>query len=161
MTKICPIIQYNVSQLGQGVQRPNHYRNYCIFNEQRTNEILAQADHALPVVDDFLKKAQTEEQVLEGLHVLDKMLDQKVKGVDKLYPTLARFNNTNSPDVQVMLSGIYRKTQVPDAFGPLLKMQIKQTFYPNSPYYDPTEEIGGAILEYIRNSGAKEIYNAK
>ena len=38
--KICPIINYNVSQLGVGVQMPNHQRNYCQFNEQRVNEIL-------------------------------------------------------------------------------------------------------------------------
>ncbi len=160
MTKICPIVEYNVATLGQGIQKPNVQRNYCIFNEKRVNEILAQADHALPVVDNFLKQANTEEQVLEGLYVIDKMIDKKVKGSDKLYPTISRFNNTNSPDIQVMLAGIYRKTLVPDAFGPLNKMMLKQTFYPNSPFFDPTEEIGGAILEYLKSNSATQGYKA-
>ena len=86
------------------------------------------------------------------------MLDKGVKGIEKTYPTLSRFNNSTSPDIQVMLSGIYRKTLVPDAFGPLNRMLMQQIFYPNSPYFDPTEEIGGAILEYIKNYGAKQAY---
>ena len=97
--------------------------------------------------------------MLDGLYILNRMLDNNVEGIDKMYPTLSRFNNTNSPDIQVMLAGIYRKTLVPDAFGPLNKMLLKQTFYPNSPYFDPTEEIGGAILEYIKSYGAKQAYN--
>jgi len=154
-TKICPIIQYNVSQLGNGVQMPNFQRKYCKFNEQRVNEILKQADHALPVVDCFLKQAQTEEQVCEGLYVLDRMLDKNVKNVEKLYPTIARFNYTTSPNVQVLLAGIYRKTLIPDAYGPLNRMLAQQIYYPNSPFFDPTEEIGGAILEYNTKFGKK------
>ena len=156
--KVCPIISYNVSQLGIGVQMPNYERNYCQFNEQRVNEILKQADHALPVVDEFLKTAQYEEQVCEALYVLDKMIDNKVKNVDKLYPTLSKFNYTTSPNVQVLLAGIYRKTLVPDAYGPLNRMLAQQIYYPNSPFFDPTEEIGGAILEYNRSFGVQNIY---
>ncbi len=158
MEKICPIIQYNVSQLGTDVQMPNASRNYCVFNERRTNEIMAQAEHALPAVDMFLKGARTEPQVLDALHVVDKMAENNVKGVKELYPTLARFNDTTSPNIQVMLAGIYRKTLVPDAFGPLNKMLIRQTLAPNSPYFDPTEEIGGAILQYITKFNAQNAY---
>ncbi len=144
-------IQSNVSQLGQGVSLPNFQRNYCTYNEQRTNELLNAKEEALPYIDTFLKTANTEEQVLDGLQVLDKMLDKGVKGIDKMYPTIARFNDVTSPNVQVMLAGIYRKTLVPDAFGPLNKMMFRQTIMPNSPYFDPTEEIGGAIMEYLKN----------
>ena len=91
-----------------------------------------------------------QEQVLDSLQVLDKMLDKGVKGIDKMYPTLAKFNDVTSPNIQVMLAGIYRKTLVPDGFGPLCKMLIRQTLNPNSKYFDPTEEIGGAIYEYLR-----------
>ena len=156
--KICPIISYNVSQLGVGVQMPNYKQNYCKFNEQRVTEILKQADHALPVVDEFLKTAQNEQQICEGLYVLDRMLDNKVKNIDKLYPTLSRFNYTLSPNIQVLLAGIYRKTLVPDAYGPLNRMLTQQIYYPTSPFFDPTEEIGGAILEYNRSYIAKNIY---
>jgi len=149
--KITPFLSYNISQLGQGVQLPDRERNFCRVNQKRINNIAQFKESALPETDSFLKNAKTEEQVIEGLFVLDKMLDDGVKGIDKLYPTLSRFNETSSPNIQVMLAGIYRKTLVPDAFGPLNRMLYKQITQPNSPYFDPTEETGGAILEYITN----------
>lgn len=154
--KITPFLSYQVSQLGKGVELPNSRRNYCKVNEKRTENIANYGESALSEVDMFLKTAKTEEQVLDGLFVLDKMLDKNVKGIDKLYPTLSRFNETSSPNIQVMLAGIYRKTLVPDAFGPLNKMLYKQITQPNSPYFDATEEIGGAVLEYITNYKPKK-----
>ncbi len=141
----------NMAKLGQNVILPDKYHPYCIFDEEKTNNIANAGEDALPYIDVFLKSAYTEEQVLDGLHVLDKMLDNNVKGIDKMYPALSRFNNAVSPNIQVFLAGIYRKTLVPDAFGPLNKMLLRQTFMPNSPYFDPTEEIGGAIMEYLKN----------
>ncbi len=154
----CPIIEANVKNLGVGVILPDRGRNWTIFNDTRVNEILNQAAHALPVVDEFLKTAQDEKAIVEGLYVVDRMIDARVSGADKLYPTISRFNDTNSPNIQTMLAGIYRKTLVPDAFGPLNKMLLRQTFYPNSPFFDPTEEIGGAILEYLRSASAVNGY---
>ena len=156
--QICPIVENCVKSLGSDVVLPNKERNYAIFNETRVNEILKQAPHALPVVDEFLKVTQDERAITEGLYVIDRMIDAKIEGTDQLYPTLSRFNNTNSPNIQVMLAGIYRKTLVPDGFGPLSAMFLKQTFYPNSPYFDPKEEIGGALLEYLRSKGAQSAY---
>ena len=144
-------IQNNISKLGQGVSLPNSTRNYCTFDEKRTQELVNAKEEAVPYIDTFLRTANTEEQVLDALQILDKMLDKKVKGIEKMYPTLSRFNDVTSPNIQVMLAGIYRKTLVPDAFGPLNKMLLRQTFMPNSPYFDPTEEIGGAIMEYLKN----------
>ncbi len=143
-------IEMLVSELGNDVKFPNSERNYCIYDENRTQKLVCAGDEALPYIDTFLKSATTEEQVLDSLQVLDKMLDKGVKGIDKMYPTLARFNDVTSPNIQVMLAGIYRKTLVPDGFGPLCKMLLRQTFNPNSKYFDPTEEIGGAIYEYLR-----------
>ncbi len=151
-------IQFLISQLGQGVEYPNENRNYCIYNEERTGEIVNLGEEALPYLENFLKTADTEEKILDALQILDKMLDKGVKGIDKMYPVLSKFNDTSSPNVQVMLAGIYRKTLVPDAFGPLAKMLIKQSFNPNSQFFDPTEEIGGAILEYIRCKSAVNTY---
>ena len=37
-------------------------------------------------------------------------------------------------------------------------MLYKQMTAPNSKYFDPKEETGGAILEYLRAYGAKNIY---
>ena len=54
-------------------------------------------------------------------------------------------------DGYVQIANIFEQTVVPDAFGPLNKMLFRQTFMPNSPYFDPSEEIGGAIMEYLKN----------
>lgn len=143
-------IEMLVSELGNDVKFPNSERNYCTYDENRTQKLVSAGEEALPYIDTFLKSATTEEQVLDSLQVLDKMLDKGVKGIDKMYPTLAKFNDVTSPNIQVMLAGIYRKTLVPDGFGPLCKMLLRQTFQPNSKYFDPTEEIGGAIYEYLR-----------
>ena len=139
----------NISKLGQGVSLPNYTRNYCTYNEQRTKSIVDAGEKALPYLDTFFKNAQTEEQVLDGLQIIDKMLDKGVKGIEKLYPAISKYNDAVSPNIQVMLAGIYRKTLIPDAFGPLNKMLLRQTFMPNSPFFDPAEEIGGAIMEYL------------
>ena len=146
-----------IFQLGSGVSLANYNRNYCTYDENRTKEIVNCKEEALPYMDLFLKTASTEEQVLDALQILDKMLDNGVKGIDKLYPSLSKYNDVTSPNIQVMLAGIYRKTLVPDAFGPLNKMLLRQTFMPNSPYFDPTEEIGGAIMEYLKNTA---VYNS-
>lgn len=155
---INPITGYCIQNLGNNVKRANTNRNYCLFDENKVNQIVSEGKNALPQIEYVLKTTNSEAAALEALYVLNRMLDNKVEGIDKLYPAISRFNNSNSPDIQVMLSGIYRKTLVPDAFGPLNRMLAKQIFYPNSPYFDPTEEIGGAILEYIRNYSSKELY---
>ena len=130
-------IEKLVSELGNNVTFPNSQRNYCTYDEKKTSELVNAREEALPYIDTFLKTATTEEQVLDALQVLDKMLDKGVQGIDKMYPTLSKFNDLQSPNVQVMLAGIYRKTLVPDGFGPLCKMLIRQSIMPNSPYFDP------------------------
>ncbi len=150
-----------ISQIGQKTKLPDKDCNYSIFNEELVNNIIKEREKALPYLSNFIAKSNDEKQITEALYILDRMIDNGVKGIDKLYPIISRFNDSNSPNIQVMLAGIYRKTQVPDAFGPLNKMMLRQTFYPNSPYFDPTEEIGGAILEYIRNKSAAELYSTQ
>ena len=93
------------------------------------------------------------------------MLDEGNKDVAELYPTLSKYNNTTSPNVQTFLAGIYRKTKIPDAFGPLVAMLIRNSIAQSvgaahvnnksanpiylPPTFDPNEEIGGAILDYL------------
>ncbi len=150
-----------VNQLGQRTSMPDASRNYCVFNSTLVQDLVNKREEALPYVSNFLSVVQDEKQITEGLYVLDRMIDAGVQGIDKLYPVIARFNDTQSPNIQVLLAGIYRKTQVPDAFGPLMKMMLRQTFYPNSPYFDPTEEIGGAMLEYLRSKSAVNTYSTQ
>ena len=124
------------------VSYPNQYRNYCTFDiKDRKN--LAQ-------IKDSLQNPKSEDEVLEDLYRLNLMLDEGNKGVAELYPTLSKYNDTNSPNIQTYLAGIYRKIKVPDAFGPLCAMLIRN--YINPPKdcpFDPNEEIGGAILDYL------------
>ena len=147
-----------VSQLGEKTQLPNKDRNYTIYNTKLVNELCSKRENALPYIDTFLKTAKNEKQICEGLYTLDRMCDQKVKGVEKMYPTISKFNHTQSPNVQVMLAGVYRKTQVPDAFGPLCNMLIQNSKKEPCTLFDPQEEIGGAILEYIKNYASMGVY---
>ena len=125
------------------VSYPNQYRNYCVFDEKGLkNDLVA--------IKTSLENPKSEEEVIEDLYALNLMLDKGEKGVDKLYPVLSKYNNTQSPYIQTFLAGIYRKTKVPDAFGPLVSMLIKNSIHPPQDCgFDPNEEIGGAILDYI------------
>ncbi len=139
------------NQLNTNVQFPSKDKNYCQFDEVKVMYCLSQKEKSLPYLDEVLKTSDEEKDVVEALYITNRLLDNGVKGVDKMYPTFARFNNSESPNVQTFLAGVYRKTKVPDAFGPLIKMLIKNSI--NEPHkdvnFDPNEEIGGAILDYL------------
>lgn len=124
------------------VSYPNQYRNYCTFDvKDRKN--LAQ-------IKSSLEHPQSEDEVLEDLYELNLMLDEGNKDIADLYPTLSKYNDTNSPNIQTYLAGIYRKTKVPDAFGPLCAMLIRNSINPPKDCpFDPNEEVGGAILDYL------------
>lgn len=134
-------------------------RNYCLFNKNKVDFFVAQGKAALPYVKHVLETSKNEEDIVEVLYITDRLLDKGTKGIPRMYPLFAKLNDTKSPNIQVYLAGIYRKTQVPDAFGPLMSMLIKNS-NPQEPKlptnFDSNEEIGGAILSYIENySGGK------
>ena len=143
------------------VQLPNKQRNYATFDQKKVDTVVARREQALPELKQVLKTSRDEKQIVETLYILDRMLEKNVKGIDKLYPELSRFNDTKSANIQTFLAGIYRKTQVPDGFGPLVSMLIKNSIestpskerkeIQHPPHFDPNEEIGGAILSYIEN----------
>ena len=128
---------------------PSGNRNYTIVSPEKVDYFVKCRENALPYLSEILENSNNETQITETLYILDKMLDAKVEGIDKMYPVLARFNNTKSPNIQTFLAGIYRKTQVPDAFGPLVKMLVQNSIHPPKSNFDPNEEIGGAILSYL------------
>lgn len=132
------------------VSYPNQTRNYCVFDENRVNKVVEKREKAISEIKNTLENPKNEDEILESMYELNLMLDNGVSGIEKLYPTLSKYNNTNSPNIQTFLAGIYRKTKVPDAFGPLCSMLIKNSINPhkNCPF-DPNEEIGGAILDYL------------
>lgn len=133
------------------VSYPNQYQNYCKFTPDVYDRV-NQGEKLLPVIRQELKQPKNEEQVIEDLFILNLMLDNGIskEKITGIYPELSKYNNTKSPNIQTFLAGIYRKTKVPDAFGPLVKMLIQDSINPpKDAHFDPTEEIGGAILDYI------------
>lgn len=131
----------------ENVSYPDSTRNYCIFNENRIKE-----RKDLNVIKSSLKNAKTEDEVVEDLYILNIMLDEGIptEKVNELYSELSRYNYSKSPNIQTFLAGIYRKTHIPDAFGPLCSMLIQNTINPpKEGVFDPNEEIGGAILSYL------------
>lgn len=132
-------------------QLPTKDRNYCVFDKEEVDYFVKQKENALPYLTDILEHSNNEAQITETLYIMDRMIDNGTKGINKLYPVFSRFNETQSPNIQTFLAGIYRKIQVPDAFGPLCKMLIQNSMKPNNPtqIFDPNEEIGGAILSYL------------
>lgn len=145
----CKTCQPLAPAKGNGVQMPASNRNYCLFDQQKVDYFIKQKENALPYLADVLAHSQNEEQITESLYIVDRLIENDTKGVDKMYPVLSRFNNTTSPNIQTFLAGIYRKTQIPDAFGPLVAMLIRNSVTPQPSCFDPNEEVGGAILSYI------------
>lgn len=124
------------------VSYPTQDRNYCVFNIDKRK--------TLPEIKASLENPKSEEEVLEDLYTLNLMLDEGNSDVKDLYPQLSKYNSTKSPNIQTYLAGIYRKTKVPDAFGPLVVMLIKNAINPHKDCsFDSNEEIGGAILDYL------------
>ena len=127
------------------VSYPNQLRNYCIFDEKRVS-----LRKNLEEIKKSLENPKDEDEVVEDLYILNCLLDEGEERVAELYPTLSKYNNTKNPNIQTFLAGIYRKIKVPDAFGPLCVMLIQNAIEPPMDcYFDPNEEIGGAILDYL------------
>lgn len=127
------------------VSYPNQTRNYCIFDDQRI-----QAKKDFDIIKNTLENPKNNEEVLESLCALNLMIDEGAENVEKLYPSLSKYNHTKDPNIQTFLAGIYRKIKIPDAFGPLCVMLIQNAINPPKDcHFDPNEEIGGAILDYL------------
>ena len=127
------------------VSYPTQTRNYCIFDEKRVSQ-----RKDLELLKNSLENPKNENEIVEDLYILNCMIDEGEDKVAELYPTLSKYNNTKNPNIQTFLAGIYRKTKVPDAFGPLCVMLIQNAINPPKDcHFDPNEEIGGAILDYL------------
>ena len=130
---------------------------YCEFDNEKVDLFVNAKERAIPAVTKMLQEAKTEDEICEGLYIADRMIANGTKGMDKMYyGTFSKFNEDRSPSVQSLLSGVYRRILVPDAFGPLIKMLVQNIMVPpkDAPF-DPNEAIGGSILEHIK---APEIY---
>ena len=125
---------------------------YCQFDQKKVDLFVNAKEKAVPTLTKMLNEAKTEEEKTEGLFIANQMIAAGTKGMDKMYyGTFSKFNEDRSPNVQSMLSGVYRRILVPDAFGPLVKMLVTNILVPQKDApFDPNESIGGAILEHIK-----------
>lgn len=130
---------------------------YCEFDQNKVDLFVNAKEKAIPTLTKMLGEAKTEDEICEGLYIADRMIANGTKGMDKMYyGSFSRFNEDRSPNVQSLLSGVYRRILVPDAFGPLMKMLVTNILVPQKDApFDPNEAIGGSILEHIK---AKEIH---
>ena len=127
-------------------------RNYCVFNKERIDSLTKLGNESVYNIQTNLENASSDDVVIENLYALNLLLDDGIdkREIEKIYPTLSKYNNSDSPNIQTFLAGIYRKTKIPDAFGPLISMLIKNSLNSsNNEFFDPNEEIGGAILDYL------------
>lgn len=138
---------------------PDEKVNYSRFDEGLAAKIASYKERAVNPVLDMLKKKEDEKSVTAGLYLLNRIIDAGAKNVGDTYPVISRFNYSKSHNVQVMLAGIYRKTLVPDGFGPLMTMFLKNAKNPVQIPFDPNEEVGGAILEYLRSRASVNNYS--
>lgn len=138
---------------------PDEKINYFTFDENLVSKIVSKKEKSIAPVLTLLQNNDDEKSVTAGLYLLNRLFDAGTTGLESTYPVISKFNYHKSPNVQVMLSGVYRKTQVPDAFGPLMNMYMQdcKNHNPNSDHksnsisFDPKEEVGGAILSYLEN----------
>lgn len=143
-------------------QMPTKDRPYCLFDTDKVDVFVKNKERALPKLTQMLQNAKTEEEITEGLYIADRMIDGGTKGIGNLYyQAFSRFNNSRSANVQTFLSGVYRKTLNPDAFGPLVKMMCDNFINPPKSNFDPNEEVGGAVIEYIRDAVKQSKTNSK
>lgn len=138
---------------------PDEKINYSRFDEKLASKIASYKEKSVKPVIDMLKTAEKERDITAGLFLLNRIIDAGAKNVGDTYPIISKFNYSKSYNVQVMLAGIYRKTLVPDGFGPLLTMFLNNSQSPIQIPFDPNEEVGGAILEYLRNKSADKLYS--
>lgn len=131
------------------IQMPQGARNHILVDPIKVDYFVKQKENALPYIANVLTTSNNEAEITETLYITDRLIENGTKGIEKMYPVLSRFNNTNSANIQTFLAGIYRKIQVPDAFGPLVAMLFRNSANPPQANFDPNEEIGGAILAYL------------
>ncbi len=130
---------------------PDENCNHANFDENLVQQITSYKEKSIKPVIDMLSKTDNEKEATAGLFLLNRIIDADAKGVENTYPVISKFNYSKSPNIQTMLAGIYRKTLVPDGFGALMTMYVKNLPEHNTKPFDPNEEICGAMLAYLNN----------
>lgn len=133
------------------VSYPEIAKTHCHFSDT-VYSFMEKRTGDLQEIKISLEHPQSEDEVIADLFVLNQVIDNSgdVENIKYLYPILSKYNHSKNPNIQTLLAGVYRKIQVPDAFGPLMVMLIQNAINPPEDCgFDPNEEIGGAILDYL------------
>lgn len=142
---------------------PSREVNHCTFDEQLVQKILLHKQIAVQVIFDNLAKERNQnlnkKNIVANLYLLNRLIDENVQ-FDKQfgYSILSQYNDSDDPNIQTMLAGIYRKTLIPQAFLPLVSMLTKQENILSYNNFSPKAEICGALLEYMKVSNAQFAY---
>ncbi len=135
-----------------------------LFNEPLVAQIASYRDQAVPALSRLLQAVVPAPemylpQVLEGLYLADRLAQYGVKSAANLAPVVAPLNTHPHPLIQIYLAGFYRKINRPETFGPMLSTLIRESMNPTpgtSPMMNPTEEVGGTLLQQIADKTSKE-----
>ena len=66
-------------------EMPTKNRPYCIFDMNKVDVFVKNGEKALPKLTNMLQTAKTEDEIVEGLYIADRMIDGGVKGIGNLY----------------------------------------------------------------------------
>lgn len=141
---------------------PTKNRPYALFDNEKVDSFVKNKELAIPKLIRLIDNAKTEAEKTECIYIADQMVDAGTKKMSALFPKFSKFNEDKSPNVQTFLAGFYRKTLNPDGFAPLVKIMMDNIKNPHKhASFDPNEEVGGAVLEYMRDAFKKNLVENK
>lgn len=135
------------------------YTGLMRLNTPLVEQLARQGPSVVDPLYQLLLTSPHRTQVAEGLYLAQRLAESKTSNVRKLYAAAARFNTTTDPLIQVYLAGFYRKLGVPESFGPMLAMlmrnsqQAVSSYVPNAT--QANEEVGGTLLQLLAEKTAE------
>jgi hypothetical protein len=151
------MLERQIGKLGQSSQAHPLFQ----FNYPLIEAIVNQREQAVPVLYQHILQTPVEDvpKIVEQIYTAQRLAEAGVRGVEKLYGAVSRWNGHPDPYVQIYLAGLYRKLGLPETFGPLVAGLVREAVYHypgRSLWLDPTEETGGAVLQLIAEKTAEE-----
>ncbi len=143
-----------------GLQTQTQLDGRVLYNEPLAQSLANCREAAISPLKTLFQSASATLPMVEGLYAAEKMAELNVKGLEQLYPALARWNSHPDPMIQMHLARFYRKINEPKTFGPMLSTAVNYAvnMYPmsSSASYNVTEEVGATLLEQIATRTARE-----
>ena len=82
---------------------PNKNINYCQFDMNKLSSIINQGEKILPEIKSNLENTQSEEETIENLYILDRMLDSDRRGMREIVVN----NNYKLDEVRMLYPYLY------------------------------------------------------